>query len=228
MSFASYNVASSLQFMGWPKEQGTFRRRAVVSTRAVGMAVDRMVETCAGLGAGAPQIAACVLQNAVPMWDYKEKPAEQLIRFLQSYDDVATDPLHPYRIVFGGQPALATILPSRENAPWDDVFDNGQNQIWFSLLSARAIVWGLAHRYEIRTALAAQLDGYNDGIQEAIYAGVDLPSIHPYSGAEQDPFDSFVADCLDSVADYEQDVGPLAPAPPALVSTKLFASGRSS
>jgi len=230
MSFASYAVAALLNVTGWPQEQGTFRRRAVVSTRAVEMAVDHMVATCAGLGAGAPEVAADVLQNAVPQWDWVGKPPDTLITFLQSYGIGAVDPLHPYRVAFEGQRALATIPPSQEYASWDEVFDNGPNQIRFAMLSGRAIVWGLAHPSEMRAAIIAQVDDYNEDVKKAVDAGLDLPDAHPYSGsgADEDPFDSFIADCLTSVDDYEHDVGPLAPAPPVLLATRLFATRLSS
>lgn len=225
MSFASYSIASMLNTMGWPQEQGTFRRRAVVSTQAVEMAVDHMVKTCAGLGAGDPVVAAELLQNSVPQWDYVARPPDTLLTFLQSDATDPVDPLHPYRVVFGGQPALASIPPSQEYASWDEVFDNGPNQIWFAMLSGRAIVWGLAHPSEMRAAVIAQIDDYNEGVKEAIDAGLDLPGTHPHTGiTDGDTFYSFLVDCAASVDDYERDVQPLAPPPPILLTARLFAT----
>ena len=201
-------VARQLNNMGWPKAKGLFRKVYHVPTLVVDLTVEQGLQFCMGLGAGRPELGARVIADAFLNNPWTPESTTALLGKLSGADeDVARNRgLSPWKAIL----AEHTMTPFGTEIEWEKLGRQEIQMIW-TILSARAALWGLSHEDEFSAAFEAQKSQYEETAPEAARHGLAVPMEAPWQS-----LDDFYQSCEEIVCSFESQRPPLSAIPKAL------------
>ena len=200
-----YFTAVALKAEGWPKSKGTFRKQLYLDTQVVDSIVEQAIQIAVGLGAGLPRRGVAFLAETFQNNPWTKESTAELLRGLKEAGLVVdrNPELPPWKALYNPH----RLAPYGNDIPLKD-FDARDFQGVRTMVTARAIFWGLTHESEMPRVFASAKADYEQSARSAIPSGLNVPAQYPH-----DSLESFYEHCEGVVQGFESVRPPLSEIP---------------
>ena len=218
LSFPTYFLLNMVTNAGWPREEGRFRKKSVVSMMVVSSTFTQLNRIGIVLGAGTPEIALKLLTLGFGRRDWQNRSVDDLISTFDPHTKITEmasgapwDDLNP--ISFKPN----SVKQLEETAPWMWLAEP-QTEASYSTGFIRSLLWGLLHHNEARSLVTTDAAQTAETSIEAQAHGLQL------DGQLPDDFESWLQNATELVDGYVEAQGALPGIEPSLLKHPLFAA----